>query len=77
MAQAAAGSTARIRVPALRLAIAGDERLARLVGEGDDGAFEALYERYHETLYRYCRSLVRHEADAQDAVQSAFTGALP
>jgi RNA polymerase sigma factor (sigma-70 family) len=35
-----------------------------------------LYERYHQPLYRYCRSLLRDEADAQDAAQSAFAGAF-
>jgi RNA polymerase sigma factor (sigma-70 family) len=52
-----------------------DERLARLITLGDERAFEVLYERYHQPLYRYCRSMLRHEADAQDALQSAMTGA--
>ncbi|HEX3509888.1 MAG TPA: sigma-70 family RNA polymerase sigma factor [Solirubrobacteraceae bacterium] len=54
----------------------GDERLARRVGEGDERAFAAIYGRYHQQLYRYCRSLLRDDADAQDALQSAFTSAL-
>src|SRR5947199_97276 len=54
----------------------GDERLAKLVGEGNERAFAALYERFHQPLYRYCYSMVRHEADAQDALQSTFTAAL-
>jgi RNA polymerase sigma factor (sigma-70 family) len=37
--------------------------------------FAALYERHHKALYRYCRSIVRHEEDAQDALQSAMTRA--
>ena len=53
-----------------------DEQLARLITAGDDDAFSTLYERYHELLYRYCRSILRSEADAHDAVQSAFTRAL-
>ncbi len=53
-----------------------DERLARSVGQGNDRAFNALYSRYHQQLYRYCHSIVRHEADAQDALQSTFTAAL-
>jgi RNA polymerase sigma factor (sigma-70 family) len=53
-----------------------DERLARLVGQGDDRAFGALYSRFHQPIYRYCHSMVRHEADAQDALQSTFASAL-
>jgi RNA polymerase sigma factor (sigma-70 family) len=65
-----------IGLPAFALARLGDERLARLVAGGNDRAFTALYERYHQPLYRYCRSIVRDETDAQDALQSTFAGAL-
>jgi RNA polymerase sigma factor (sigma-70 family) len=54
----------------------GDERLARLVANGDERAFATIYDRYHRQLYRYCRSIVRHDADAQDALQSALTSAF-
>jgi RNA polymerase sigma factor (sigma-70 family) len=54
----------------------GDERLARLVGTGHDRAFAMLFERYHQPLYRYCRSLVRNDEDAQDALQSTMIRAL-
>jgi len=37
--------------------------------------FAALYERHHQALYRYCRSIVRHEEDAQDALQSTMARA--
>ena len=63
------------RVP-LGFARLGDERLAQLVGSGRERAFAVLYERYHQPLYRYCRSLVRNDADAQDVLQSAFALAL-
>src|SRR6185437_4722009 len=53
-----------------------DERLARLVSKGSERAFAALYWRHHQVLYRYCRSIVRDEDDAQDALQSAMTRAL-
>src|SRR5947209_4389915 len=59
-----------------RFEAAGDERLAQLVANADEAAFGALYERYHQALYRYCRSIVRDDADAQDALQSAWTRAL-
>jgi RNA polymerase sigma factor (sigma-70 family) len=65
-------STRRV---AVRHSLLSDERLARLVATGDERAFATLYERYHQPLYRYCRSMLRHEPDAQDALQSAMTGA--
>jgi RNA polymerase sigma factor (sigma-70 family) len=76
----AASSPAAARPPTIvapfRLARFGEERLARLVAGGNDRAFAALYERYHQPLYRYCRSIVRDDPDAQDALQSTFAGAL-
>jgi RNA polymerase sigma factor (sigma-70 family) len=62
------------------LALAGrfssDERLARLISRGSARAFTVLYQRHHQALYRYCRSIVRDEDDAQDALQSAMMRAL-
>jgi RNA polymerase sigma factor (sigma-70 family) len=60
----------------LALPRVGEERLARLAGQGDERAFGVLYERYHQALYGYCRSLVRNDSDAQDALQSTFAAAL-
>jgi RNA polymerase sigma factor (sigma-70 family) len=67
---------ARTAGPPPRVSHLGDELLARYAARGSDRAFTALYERYHQKLYRYCRSIVRDDADAQDALQSAFAGAL-
>jgi RNA polymerase sigma factor (sigma-70 family) len=53
-----------------------DERLARLAGDGNADAFAALFERYHRDVFRYCRWMVRSDADAQDALQSTFERAL-
>jgi RNA polymerase sigma factor (sigma-70 family) len=53
-----------------------DERLAQLVAAGRERAFAVLYERYHQPLYRYCRSMLRNDQDAQDALQSTFAAAL-
>ena len=63
------------RLPAT-LALTGDERLARLVKAGNERAFVALYSRYQQQLYRYCRSMLRDDADAQDALQATFAGAF-
>ncbi|MEA2144699.1 MAG: hypothetical protein QOG59_286, partial [Solirubrobacteraceae bacterium] len=62
--------------PGGRRAVRGDERLAQRASEGDARAFTALYERYHQRLYRYCLSILRDDADAQDALQSTFERAL-
>jgi RNA polymerase sigma factor (sigma-70 family) len=62
--------------PPVRLPRLGDERLARLAARGSARAFAAVYERYHQVLYRYCRSILRDDADAQDALQSTFMHAL-
>src|SRR5579859_2371319 len=55
---------------------ASDERLARLAGKGNTGAFAALYERHHQPLYRLCLSIVRVPEDARDALQSTFERAF-
>lgn len=61
-------------VPGLPLGgrLLGDERLAKLADRGNQQAFAALYERHHQAIYRYCRSILRNDQDAQDAVQSAM-----
>jgi RNA polymerase sigma factor (sigma-70 family) len=43
---------------------------------GDGEVFAELYERHHQALYRYCRSILHHEQDAQDALQSTMTRAF-
>src|SRR6188472_493194 len=43
---------------------------------GDAAAFAVVYERHHQDLYRYCRSILHHEQDAQDALQSTMTRAF-
>jgi RNA polymerase sigma factor (sigma-70 family) len=75
-AHVTSGSRAPRRALALPLARIGDERLARLVAAGSERAFALIYERYHQQLYRYCRSIAHTDADAQDALQSTLAGAL-
>lgn len=60
----------------VRLSRLSDELLARYAARGSEHAFAVLYGRYHQPLYGYCRSIVRNDADAQDALQSTFAGAL-
>ncbi len=45
-------------------------------GRKEAAAFARLYERHHQELYRYCRSILRHEQDAQDALQSTLERAF-
>lgn len=49
-----------------------DADLARRVAEGDAAAFRLLMRRYNQTMYRAARSILRDEADAEDAVQEAY-----
>ncbi len=56
--------------------LSSDERLARLVSRGSTPAFASLYQRHHQALYRYCRSVVCDEQDAQDALQSTMANAF-
>jgi RNA polymerase sigma factor (sigma-70 family) len=65
----------RPRLP-LPLPLLGDEALARLVERGEERSFAPFFERYHQMLYRYCLSIVRSEADAEDVVQSVFASAF-
>jgi RNA polymerase sigma factor (sigma-70 family) len=53
-----------------------DERLARRAAAGDSAAFEAIFRRYHQDLYRYCLATVGNPQDAQDALQSTMVKAL-
>jgi RNA polymerase sigma factor (sigma-70 family) len=75
-AHVTAPTRARVGKPPGRMTLAGDERLARLAGSGDERAFATLYDRYHQQLYRYCRSMLRNDADAQDALQSTMAAAF-
>jgi RNA polymerase sigma factor (sigma-70 family) len=56
--------------------VSGDARLARLAAMGDQRAFAAIFERYHQPLYRYCRSIVGNDEDAQDALQNTMAKVL-
>jgi len=49
-----------------------DAELAKRVVAGDREAFRVLVKRYNQTLYRAARSVLRNEAEAEDAVQDAY-----
>ena len=53
-----------------------DERLARRATAGDEAAFTAIFERYSQDLYRYCRAILGDPTDAQDALQNTMARVL-
>jgi RNA polymerase sigma factor (sigma-70 family) len=58
------------------LKLRGDAALRSQAARGDVAAFTAVYERQHQALYRYCRSIVGNADDAADALQSTMASAL-
>jgi RNA polymerase sigma factor (sigma-70 family) len=53
-----------------------DDRLARQAASGDERAFAAIFDRYHQRLYRYCLATVGDSQDAQEALQNTMVKAL-
>lgn len=49
-----------------------DRDLARRIQAGDEPAFEALMRRYNTRLFRAARSILRDDAEAEDAVQEGY-----
>jgi RNA polymerase sigma factor (sigma-70 family) len=58
------------------LASRSDERLVAIAKDGDERAFEILYERHSLAILRYCRSLLRSAQEAEDVKQEAFVLAI-
>src|SRR5205085_2719950 len=65
-------ATASTAAPAVVRDLVSDERRARLAARGDERAFGTLFSLYRPDLERYCRSILRNGADADDAAQNAF-----
>jgi RNA polymerase sigma factor (sigma-70 family) len=53
-----------------------DDRLARRAIKGDERAFSAIFDRYHQDLYRFCMAIVGNPQDAQDALQNTMVKVL-
>jgi RNA polymerase sigma factor (sigma-70 family) len=66
--------TTAIRVPVLRVRLGrlDDERLAALAAEGDERAFETIYDRHHRALLGFCRHFLGSHHEAEDALQQTF-----
>jgi RNA polymerase sigma-70 factor (ECF subfamily) len=52
-----------------------DEALVAKAVAGDAHAFAALMRRYNQRLFRIARSILGHDADAEDALQDAYVAA--
>ena len=54
----------------------GDAELAARVARRDDAAIRLMMRRHNQTLYRTARSILRDDAEAEDAVQEAYLKAI-
>src|SRR3954451_718921 len=66
----------RLRRPARLLRLASGERRVALVRDGDEDAFEALYDRHHPAILGFCRHMLGTREEAEDAVQHTFLAAF-
>jgi RNA polymerase sigma factor (sigma-70 family) len=46
-----------------------------MAARGDAEAFGTVYERHHQSLYRYCRSILGNDDDARDALHNTMVKA--
>ena len=53
-----------------------DAELVRRIGQRDEKAFELVMRRHNQMLYRIARSILRDDAEAEDAVQDAYLSAF-
>jgi RNA polymerase sigma factor (sigma-70 family) len=53
-----------------------DASLARRATKGDQRAFAAIFDRYHQEIYRFCLSILGNAEDAREALQSTMLKAL-
>ena len=52
-----------------------DAELARRIARHDQAAFESVMRHHNTKLFRVARSILRNDADAQDALQEAYLAA--
>lgn len=52
-----------------------DAEIARRVAIGNQDALRLLMRRHNQTLYRTARSVLKDDAEAEDAVQEAYLSA--
>ncbi|RPD42956.1 RNA polymerase sigma-70 factor [Chitinophaga barathri] len=49
-----------------------DHDLVRLIQQGDRAAFEQMYHRHAESIYRFAYHILKDEAECMDAIQEVF-----
>ena len=57
------------------LHVAADDRLVEAVREGNERAFEVIYDRHNRELLSFCRHMLGCHHEAEDAVQQTFLNA--
>jgi RNA polymerase sigma factor (sigma-70 family) len=58
------------------LCVVSDERLVAAAKIGHSGAFDDLYQRHAEKMFRITYRIIRNREDAEDAVQECFLNAF-
>lgn len=56
-----------------RLSTLSDKQLLEQFQSGDSKAFELIYDRYWQLLFRHARYMLRNDEEAKDVVQDVFT----
>jgi RNA polymerase sigma factor (sigma-70 family) len=52
-----------------------DDRLVAMMRDGQERAFEVLFERYHARLLGFCQHMLSSREDAEDVLQDVFVAA--
>ena len=68
-------STAGTDAPPIQAPLAEEMELARRVAGADHDAFERLMRQHNSKLFRVARSILRDDAEAEDALQDAYLDA--
>ena len=68
----AAPISAHVPARAAMSATATDDELAARAASGDQAAFESIMRRHNRLLFRTARSILKHDAEAEDALQEAY-----
>lgn len=71
----AADVGARMKVVAVGASMSADDAELALAARADAAAFDALYRRHYDHVYRYARASLGHDEDAADVTQQVFVQA--